>query len=74
MIPKVSLVFIYLLTHKHKIMKKSFKKLSLNKKTILTLNQSAQIKGGLQAASGVQTCGGEKTQPGCGPSVTCNFE
>lgn len=55
-------------------MKKSFKKLSLNKKTILTLNQSAQIKGGLQAASGVQTCGGEKTQPGCGPSVTCNFE
>lgn len=54
-------------------MKKSFKKLTLNKKTILTLNQSAQIKGGLQAASGVQTCGGEKTQPGCGPSVTCNF-
>ena len=52
-------------------MKKSFKKLTLNKKTILTLNESARIKGGF-AGSGFETCGGEKTQPGCGPSVTCN--
>ena len=56
-------------------MKKTFKKLTLNKKTILTLNQSADIRGGAAGSgSGVQTCGGQKTQPCCGPSVTCNFQ
>ena len=52
-------------------MKKSFKKLVLDKKTILTLNESNQVKGGFANASTVQGCGGEKTQPGCPPSVTC---
>lgn len=53
-------------------MKKSFKKLALNKKTILTLNQAADIRGGVAgSASGVQGCGGQTTQPCCGPSVTC---
>jgi hypothetical protein len=51
-------------------MKKSFKKLSLNKKIILNLNQAAKIKGG-RHGSGVQSCGGATTQPDCGPSVTC---
>jgi hypothetical protein len=54
-------------------MKKSFKKLALNKKTILTLNQSADIKGGFAAgtSSGVQGCGGYTTAPCCPKTVTC---
>ena len=47
-------------------MKKSFKKLTLDKKTILTLNQAASFKGGAApSGSGVETCGGQKTKPCC---------
>jgi len=47
-------------------MKKTVKKLNLNKMSILKLNETPNIKGGFRApleASGVQGCGGAKTQP-----------
>jgi hypothetical protein len=52
-------------------MKKSFKKLTLNKKTILSLNQAANIRGGDGTSSGVETCGGYTTAPCCPKSVSC---
>ena len=54
-------------------MKKPFKKLVLDKKTILTLNESSKIKGGRRPLeqSGAETCGGFTTQPDCPPSIGC---
>lgn len=54
-------------------MKKSVKKLNLNKMSILHLNETPSIIGGRQApleASGVQGCGGAKTQPECPTTIT----
>ncbi|MEM6720052.1 MAG: hypothetical protein AAF611_12080 [Bacteroidota bacterium] len=53
-------------------MKKSVKKLSLRKTSILKLNEMPAIIGGLVPldASGAQGCGGEKTQPGCPTTIT----
>lgn len=53
-------------------MKKSLKKLSLNKKRILTIGESQKVYGGFANADAnvtdccVETCGGQKTRPGCG--------
>jgi hypothetical protein len=52
-------------------MKKSVKKLNLNKVSILKLNQVTTIAGGLAQASTVQGCGGFTTQPDCPPSIGC---
>ena len=55
-------------------MKKSVKKLSLNKRSILRLNELPAIYGGLKVpleASGHQGCGGFTTQPDCPPSIGC---
>lgn len=55
-------------------MKKSVKRLNLNKRSILKLNEMPAINGGLRApleeGSGQQGCGGEKTQPGCPTTIT----
>ena len=54
-------------------MKKSVKKLNLRKIAILKLNQTPTIVGGRNVpvdASGVQGCGGAKTQPECPTTVT----
>ena len=53
-------------------MKKSVKRLNLNKISILKLNQVPNIKGGLERASGHQGCGGAKTQPECPTTITAN--
>ena len=56
-------------------MKKSFKKLSLNKKTILSLSQAADIRGGRGGtSSGVQGCGGYTTAPCCPKTVNCQTQ
>lgn len=56
-------------------MKKTVKKLNLNKMSILKLNQLPTIGGGrrapLEQASTVQGCGGFTTQPDCPPSIGC---
>ncbi|MFK7746896.1 MAG: hypothetical protein AB8B65_00760 [Kordia sp.] len=55
-------------------MKKSVKRLNLNKRSILKLNELPVIAGGLRApleASGQQGCGGYTTQPDCPPSIGC---
>jgi hypothetical protein len=54
-------------------MKKSVKKLSLHKTSILKLNELPTINGGFHApveASGAQGCGGAKTQPECPTTIT----
>ncbi|WP_420573719.1 hypothetical protein [Kordia sp.] len=54
-------------------MKKSVKKLNLNKTSILKLNETPSILGGFRAPlerSGVQGCGGAKTQPECPTTIT----
>ncbi|WP_157547341.1 hypothetical protein [Kordia zhangzhouensis] len=53
-------------------MKKSVKKLNLNKMSILHLNEIPSIQGGRVPldASGVETCGGAKTQPECPTTIT----
>ncbi|MBC8756412.1 hypothetical protein H2O64_17180 [Kordia sp. YSTF-M3] len=56
-------------------MKKSVKKLNLNKTSILKLNETSTIAGGrnapLEQGSGQQGCGGFTTQPDCPPSIGC---
>lgn len=53
-------------------MKKSVKKLSLQKTSILKLNELPSVVGGLVPfrGSGVQGCGGAKTQPECPTTIT----
>jgi len=54
-------------------MKKSVRKLNLNKTSIMKLNETPAIFGGRNApvdASGVETCGGAKTKPECPSTVT----
>lgn len=53
-------------------MKKSVKKLNLNKMSILKLNDMPAISGGLVPfeRSGHQGCGGAKTQPECPTTIT----
>jgi len=53
-------------------MKKSVKRLNLHKTSILKLNEIPAISGGLlpYGRSGVQGCGGAKTQPECPTTIT----
>lgn len=55
-------------------MKKSVRKLNLNKTSIMKLNETPAILGGRNAPvdnSGKQGCGGFTTQPDCPPSIGC---
>ena len=56
-------------------MKKSFKKLTLDKKTILTMNEAANVQGGfVGTGSGHDGCGGFKTQPCCPTTITAAID